>query len=377
MSNSKVSPLVDAVNEFTFRLQRHNRGLALCGLNLFEGLLLTTHMYDGRSREELLNAIGISYAYKQEVMGTLRALLDGIKRDGRVKSSSSLWCRLGLKLEPSVTTPLVEQLQTKIASLDEDAVNAYVHASTDGKITTNFAVDDDVALMLVSCLYFKAEWRTPFDDSTTVDSVFHSFTGASEQCRMMTGESTWPFYKDEQLRALIMPYEWPTNDSPDSPKWAALFLLPNGAGVSALQKSIDTVTSDSRAWRDFLSSFGDHSVEASIPRFQMRRESDVCAALRGLGVEGVFNQSVLDFCAATPPREPAWISRISHTTHLECNEQGTEMAAVTQIEEEDGLADEKFVADRPFWFMLFDMKSALVLYSAMVEHVGEDVMGDS
>jgi serpin B len=85
----------------------------------------------------------------------------------------------------------------------------------------------------------------------------------------------------------------------------------------------------------------------------------------------------LDFWARSPPAE-MWISRVSHLTYLRCDEAGTEVAAATSIVEEDGIALEppkELIADRPFWFVLYDQTQGTVLYSGFVENVEE--AGDS
>lgn len=373
MYQNDDSDLLGIINEFTFRLQHNNAQLALCGVNLVESLLLAANTFDGKSRQEILSAIGLPDGSQKQALQRVKQLLGDIKRDGRVQSTSSIWHRRGKTIDPHAMEEL-SQFGAHLALLDEQAINSHIHSSTNGKISASVEVTDDTVLLLVSCLYFQASWLSQFDSISTESATFHTFQEGSQPCRMMKKEWDWPYYEDDRLQALRMPYGQPNESSTDGPGWAAVFMLPKDSDPEAWQESVSSVMASAGSWRRFLEQFREQLVDASIPRFRVRNDEDVCAALQGMGVKELFSPASLDFCIGTPPREEAWVSQISHMTCLECNEQGTEMAAATVLEEIDGISDVEFVADRPFWFVLVDQRTGLILYSAMVERLGgEDI----
>jgi serpin B len=103
----------------------------------------------------------------------------------------------------------------------------------------------------------------------------------------------------------------------------------------------------------------------------MEYETLLNSALKTIGMGVAFTPGVADFSQMTPEPAELYISQVLHKAVVEVNEEGTEAAAVTAISigvtsvepEEERF---RFVADRPFFFVIRDDLTGSVLFMGAV-----------
>lgn len=101
-----------------------------------------------------------------------------------------------------------------------------------------------------------------------------------------------------------------------------------------------------------------------LPRFKIEHTTDPVPVLKKFGMKRAFEESAADFSGITTEQELA-ISGIFHKAFVEVNEEGTEAAAATGVVAEIRSMPPKphdFIADRPFLFIIQDVKSQSVLF---------------
>lgn len=365
MSDARKAHIVQAINYFTFRLQKLHQRQTICGINLFSGLLLAAAACDGASRDELLSAIGMKSQDWESIVGGFKTLTKGLQTSGTLSNANSIWYRAGVELDTTFVTSVKRDLDATTGEIDDEAIADHVRTATKGRINPDMNTPPLTALLLVSCSYFKTDWLMPFDACDTFKSQFQSFDGASLNCDMMSQETDLRYQETANFKAIILPYKH-FGTTPKAPIWEAVFILPKNKAESDLQAVITTIATD---WEGFIQDFakGTSFVDINLPRFQVRTEVDVSSTLETMGVLAAFQPS-LDFWAVVPRTEMS-ISRVLHMTFLKCDEQGTEVGAMTETEEEDAEADVDFHADRPFWMVIWDRASGVVLSSAVVASV--------
>jgi len=114
--------------------------------------------------------------------------------------------------------------------------------------------------------------------------------------------------------------------------------------------------------------FTDTDVDLRMPRFTLRRGSELLPALDAAGLRQA-RLSPSAFSALSP--DPIEMSSVVQKVFLAVNEQGTEAAAATALTTRTAmirmkLQEDRLVVDKPFIFALRDKISGLVLMSGYV-----------
>ena len=113
-----------------------------------------------------------------------------------------------------------------------------------------------------------------------------------------------------------------------------------------------------------------------LPKFKAKADWDLATILPKLGVTSVFDVSRADLSGIAAPPPPLYVSGFLQKGELEVNERGTIAAVVTAFAVAAGVgrADPsksrpfmpRFVADRPFLYLITDDQTGQVLFMGRV-----------
>ncbi|XP_037089160.1 serine protease inhibitor 42Dd-like isoform X2 [Pollicipes pollicipes] len=204
-------------------------------------------------------------------------------------------------------------------------------------------------LVLLSAVYFKGLWLTPFD--MTVKGPFLTASG-NKQVDMMKLFTRVPYVKMSDFDAISLPY---TDEN-----YVMLILRPltrNMAAVSRLKYSLDIL--DVAVIMQRLRS---SSVQITMPRFKIRAGGFLNRTMLQLGIRKVFTREA-DLSNITD--KFLAVGLIIHKVFIEVTEEGTEAAgagAVTDVLPRPV----QFMADRPFFAIVWNRKHKINLFSAYV-----------
>jgi serine protease inhibitor len=126
----------------------------------------------------------------------------------------------------------------------------------------------------------------------------------------------------------------------------------------------------------WLSQFSSDSVNVFIPRFALEYDRELKADLTALGMGIAFDPNNANFTNMYQLDYGinVFISKVKHKTFVEVNEEGTEAAAVTDVEMGYTSIPENpvFRADRQFLFMIRENESGTILFiGKIVDPTGE------
>uniref|UniRef100_A0A4W2BPC1 Serpin domain-containing protein n=1 Tax=Bos indicus x Bos taurus TaxID=30522 RepID=A0A4W2BPC1_BOBOX len=187
-------------------------------------------------------------------------------------------------------------------------INEYVKNKTHGKIE-KLLNDLDVLtnLILLNYIFFKAQWKTPFNPNHTYESEFHVSKNERVKVPMMTLRLETPYFRDEELGCTLVELTYTSNDS-------ALFILPDEGKMQDLEAKLtpETLTR--------------HIDELSLPRFSISSDYQLRDILSQLGIKKIFNQR---FSQVSP--KLCTIHPFYRRAVLDVGEEGTEGAAVTAV----------------------------------------------
>jgi serine protease inhibitor len=236
-------------------------------------------------------------------------------------------------------------------------INDWVAAKTRNRIPS--IIDNgatDANLVILNALYFKSDWATAFDKSQTRPAAFQELDGKLSDVAMMHGKVSMPFRSNQQFAAVDLRYK------------ASRFSL-----VIATSRNKPASMQDFASISHWLTgeNFTETDVDLRMPRFTLRRGSELLPALDAAGLRQV-RFSPTAFSQLSPDRID--MSSVVQKVFLAVNEQGTEAAAATALTTRTAmirmkLNEDRLVVDKPFIFALRDKISGLVLMSGYVGNI--------
>jgi len=112
-------------------------------------------------------------------------------------------------------------------------------------------------------------------------------------------------------------------------------------------------------------------VLVNLPRFEIDYTGDIVPVLENLGVKEIFHQNAN--LSRIIERGQVKVNNIVHKAKIEVNEKGTIAAAATGVIVIPlmGTSMPRFVAERPFLFFIYHVKSNNILFEVRVNDVAD------
>ena len=337
-----------------------NKNIFFSPLSISLALSMLLVGSNGTTKQQLEEALGL--VKDEQLLSKLRALNDVLN-----SNSEGLQIKLANSVFPSKTFDMVEKYKNdmktafkcQMQSLDyknnadrsKTIINDWVASCTNGKIKNLFSdMDPDTACVLVSCIYFKADWYEKFKSYKTRDAKFYCTEEKTSMVKMMTQEKNYSYISNSEkgFKCVIIPYK--------QPGFSMVIILPDERfGLKNVIKKLDVKTIESLKEPK---SFSSKRVLLNMPKFKVEYEANLTETLRSLGIKDAFDEKNADFSAmskeALQKDRRLHVSEVVHKAFVETNEEKIEAAAATGKEElaySDGESYD-FTVDHPFLFMI-------------------------
>jgi serpin B len=235
-------------------------------------------------------------------------------------------------------------------------IDQWVAAETDGLISNLLApgsLPSNTRLVLVNAVYFKAAWASQFATNMTIIRPFLTSTGQTVNVPLMSQTEMIPYYEDNLLQAIELPY---TNAD-----LAMVVLLPKASnGLPSLSLP---------EWQAVLAGLAPQPTGVSLPRFNLDVTTDLVPILMNLGMIDAFSPGVPDFSGIDGGTD-LFIGVAQHEAVLQVDEGGTEAAGAIAVTFEPTavlVPQYTFLADHPFTCLIYDTNSASILFMGTLE----------
>lgn len=358
--------LVQSDNQFGLTLFRaiHDEtpeeNLFISPLSVSMALGMTLNGAEGETRtamEETLEHAGLSESEINQAYRDLIDLLTTLDPQVTLALANSIWYRDGIDVRPDFIDTNKEYFDAEVEALDfsdpeaSDIINGWVAENTRGnieKIVDQLSPQD--IMYLINALYFKGDWRNPFDEDLTQEATFTGLNGTESTVDMMKREdTTFPVYFGDRLTAVDLPY----GDS----LYSMTVLLPSEeTSVGALAADFD-----SELWTTVTTNLRPRELSAlEMPKFTLEYEKSLNEMLKDMGMEIAFDPGRADFSGIVEGGG-IWVDEVKHKTFIEVDEKGTEAAAVTSVGMVTSLPPSIRI-DRPFLFVIREQHSGTILF---------------
>jgi serpin B len=215
-------------------------------------------------------------------------------------------------------------------------------------------VDASTALVVTNALWLKGAWLHPFAKGRTSDAPFRLTPKATVPVPTMHATEEFAFAETAQWQAVALPFAGGTLQ--------AEFMVPkDGAELAAVERMALA--------GEHLAAMQHERVHVQLPRFRTASRHRLKQPLQALGLRAAFGDGEVDFRGIEPSNKLV-VADVVHQTWVQCDEDGVEAAAATAVVMKRTSAPagepKQFVADRPFAFVLRDVRTGLVLFAGRV-----------
>lgn len=312
-------------------LKSENENAVCSPFNIYFALAMLAECADTDTREEILDLLCA------ENIESLRAQAEKLfisnytdEELADVKPAASLWLDDSFTFNQNTLDILknsyyASSFQGKMGSNDyTKAMQSWLNEQT-GNLLSDYVDDiaptEDIAMSILTSLYLKAQWLSPFSEENTTEEIFHSPTG-DVTCEFMNKTlSNETLYMGESFSAVSCPlYDCGS---------MVLILPDEGVTTSCLlesEEALSFMTGNIHDWENKTIL----KIHLSLPKFDVSSSQKVGEALKDLGITQCFDPDTADFSPLLGEQE-AFVSDINHCARVMIDEEGASGAAYTEV----------------------------------------------
>ncbi|CAO1944832.1 unnamed protein product [Urochloa humidicola] len=303
-----------------------------------------------------------------------------------VRFANSVWVDVALRLNDAYSRVVAEHYRAQarpapFRNNPEEArgqINKWVAAATAGRmndVVPPGSINNATAVVLANAVYFKCAWLHKFDPWQTRNGDFFHPAGvpfmSSTKIRVpfMSSSRNQYIVRRGGYKVLRLPYA----HGSDQNRFSMYIYLPDDHG--GLPSMLHKLSSDPA----LLESSGTMSREVPlrrflVPKFTVEHSTNATDMLRILGLHLPFDAAAADFSdmtEITAPDRRLFVSEVHHKCFVQVDEEGTEAFAATFSSMVATAcapvrAQEEFVADHPFMFLIKEETSGVVVFAGRV-----------
>ena len=235
--------------------------------------------------------------------------------------ANALWADCRVTLAPEFVELCQRMYEAHAETLDfagsgaAATINAWVKSHTGNRIAEVVSADAiaESAAILTNAVYFKGQWRFPFNPSLTRSAPFHRADGAIAQTPFMRQTGLRGVYRiGDRFEAAVLTYG-PASAQTSEATLALCVLLPEpGADVADVLSQTDV--------RRLLDDTERMELDLRLPRFAIEYNASLSAALKQMGMSIAFDSGAADY-SPLGSREFC-LGEVVHKTRLELDEEG-------------------------------------------------------
>ena len=353
-------------------------------ISVYMALALASECSAGDTRQEILNALGVTREQLTTHFSTLYRSLEVEHKSYKdeIRSlldlSNSIWVNDGTEVKQPCINSLSNDYYAYSYSADFEhnnaeankAVRDFVSEQTRGLIDKDFQLSEYTLFALINTLYLKTVWNDGGDDLPYADGTFE-FTandGSKKNTELLQG-----YYNDGKAVEFDT---FTTFYTTSRDGYKIKFILPKE------NNSIDQVfTAENIAAVNAITNYNAYDAANNVryetrvlfPEYKCAYDEDIKGLLQDKFDINLLFGSACDF--STLSDEPCYCAKVQHVTDLTVDKKGIEGAAVTVIgmdanamPPENIIIQQDYVVNKAFGFVITDSHDT-TLFSGVVNNI--------
>lgn len=364
-----------------------NQNFCISPVSVFMALAIACEGSAGETRDEILEALGVSYDELREYTKYLYAfrnrsfseekLTGGEQVTAFEQLSNSIWFDNSVLYNEYTVRSLASNYNCDIFSASfkndtaEKIIGQYIEYKTHGKVDGNVSFSNDTMFAIINTFYLKEIWNE-LGKSLTRTLEYHSFLNTDNETvklQLLKGNYVpGKVYEDDDFSSFYTQTEH---------GYRLHFIVPaENKRLSDVfnVKSIEKVLSiEDYGYVDDENRML-HNTRIYFPEFDVSYSSDLSGVLEeAFGVKSLFDAETCDFSGLIS--QPAYCNKLIHKCRLNVDTKGIDGAAVTVLtgatspgpSEYEEVYHDYFI-DRAFGFVLTDSYGT-VLFSGAISNL--------
>ncbi|MCK6438957.1 MAG: serpin family protein [Planctomycetes bacterium] len=356
-------------NDFAFRLfaklvEGKQENVVFSPVSAQLALSMAYNGARGETATAFAKTLGIEGMSIEQVNAANRTLMNLLKNSAEgveTSAANSVWGNTPVKFKPEFRNACEKFYDAQIENVDlnepsgQEEIAEWIGEHTRGLVRRDFPpVRGSLVMCLLNVVTFKGEWKTRFYENDTEDMGFILANGSEKSVRMMMHEyEDFPYMRGDGFEALELPYR--------EGRCSMVVFLP-----SRNRKLADFLRGITPSkWAEWISGLDERSIPVGLPKFRLSTQHFLDDALKALGLDIAYGGGA-DFSGASDIHDAA-IEQVVQNAYVEVDEEGTRAEAVTNIANTNSAPGHHgFICDRPFFFVIRDNESGLILFMAAV-----------
>ena len=288
--------------------------------------------------------------------------------DYKLATVNDLWMQQGLTPNKSYVDTVQRYYGGQVTNLDFESnpnpsrliINKKIAQHTNQlipELLPKGSIKPITVAVLTNAIYFKGDWKVPFEVQSTTEQPFYNHIGTSPNIKMMQLQEHFGYSEDKQVQVVQLPYK--------GDDLSMLVVLPKSKDKAAMQQLVQDLSADTiKQWSKDLVT---QEVNVHLPKFKLEASYQMKNLLTDMGMPRAFEKGAgFNLFDNSPPIK---IDDVYHKAVVIVDEKGTEAAAATGIVADATAASAPppvFKADHPFLFMIKDNKTDAILFLGQV-----------
>lgn len=323
---------VAAVNDFSNQiasllLADQNSNAMLSPISIQMALAMVGTGAEGKTSDELLALLNVEEQGKDYLSRQSSYLIELLttksELGGQLSIANSLWMQQNMAFEEDYTKRAQEDFHADLLQVDftDNATARYmsqwISENTGGLLSPQIELSPESIMSIINTIYLKDEWSYRISEEETAPAQFYLSSGDQVTSDFMNFHRI--NYSYMETDALI------TTDIPLKDNGNMHFILPKeGVSVEDILKEPDKLAEVLHTYdRDMA------EVILKLPKFSFGSKFELKDVLNSMGVHSAFKSNA-DFSGITK-EGMAFISQITHQSHISIDEKGVEAAAYTDV----------------------------------------------
>lgn len=362
--------------------------ICISPVSVYMALALATECANGETRDEILNAVGVTYDEVKNFTKVLYAfsnrefyytnMLNNKKILAFEELANSIWVDKNTTLKEDGINDLASNFNCDLFSVNfktsegEKAINAYIKDKTHGVIDSDLDLSPETLITLINTFYLKEVWNEDGDELKFTDKAydFKNADGSVTSTKLLQGYYfNGNIYEGEGYTSFYTRTEH---------GFDIKFILPTDGHTLE-----EIFTSDNIYNINNLGDYGYideenkllHHTRVFFPEYKASFDGDLAEILKNdFGINDLFDFEQCDLSNVTD--EQLACDGVIHKCSIDVNDRGIEGAAVTVMPMAgaagplDGYEEvyHDYIVDRAFGFVITDSYGA-VLFAGVVNSV--------
>ncbi|KAJ8923864.1 hypothetical protein NQ315_010446 [Exocentrus adspersus] len=246
-------------------------------------------------------------------------------------------------------------------------INEYVAQATRNRIPVLVSTSDvsNAQVFLTSILYFKGQWKRPFNVSASHRETFYDEKNMKiGEVDMMYQTGIFPYSRIEEIKAHVLELPYGANR-----KMSMVVILPfKGQNIAGVLNSMikvpfsSIITSLEEAEQQFV----DEDVHVYLPRFKISSDFNLNIVLNKMGIKDVFDLDKANLLGMFD--HYLYLSRLIQKAEIEVNEDGTVASAASGGFLQNKSQPPRFRANKPFLYFIVEKSTKSIVFAGKVSN---------